>query len=142
MTEKKNLSILKFALGLFAAVALVYGLGLVFFTEKLIEMSGTPAFEPNWIRWAGGTLFGLGIGALFALRNPGNQSVFIIAIGLGTLFTGLALLYQLLFDWQADYNVPFTAVPCALNLAMSVLLWLGKAQAKQILNQNRQEPTS
>jgi hypothetical protein len=130
MAQNKNLSILKFALGLFAAVAIVYGIGLVFFTEKLIDMSGTAAFEPNWIRWPGATLAGLGIGAIFALRNPANQDAFVIAIGLGTLFTGLTLLYQLLFDWQADYNVPFTAVPCALNLAMSVLLWVGKAQAK------------
>ena len=130
MTENKNLSLLKFALGYFAVLAIVYGIGLVFFTEKLIEMSGTAPFEPNWIRWAGGTLTGLGIGAILALRNPGNQDGFIIAIGLGTLFTGLALLYQLLFDWQADYNVPFTAVPCALNLAGSALLWVGRAKAR------------
>jgi hypothetical protein len=130
MTENKNLSLLKFALGYFAVLALIYGIGLVFFTEKLIEMSGTAPFEPNWVRWAGGLLAGLGIGALLALRNPGNQDGFVVAIALGTLFIGLALLYQLLFDWNPDQNVPFTAVPCALNLAGSVLLWVGKAKAK------------
>ncbi len=50
MTENKNLSLLKFALGYFAITTLVYGIGLMFFTEKLIEMSGTGSFEPNWIR--------------------------------------------------------------------------------------------
>lgn len=130
MTESKNLSPLKFALGYFAVLAIVYGIGLVFFTEKLVEMSGTPAFEPNWIRWTGGLLAGLGIGALLALRNPGNQDGFVIAIALGTLFTGLALLYQLIFDWQAEYVVSFTALPCALNLLGSVLLWLGRAKAR------------
>jgi len=121
---------LKFALGYFAIMSIIYGIGLLFFTDKLVEMSGTPAFEPNWVRWPGAALAGLGIGALLALRNPGNQDGFVIAIALATLFIGLALLYQLLFDWQADYNVPFTAVPCAINLAGSVLLWVGRARAK------------
>lgn len=130
MTENKNLSLLKFALGYFAILTIVYGIGLLFFTEKLVEMSGTPAFEPNWIRWPGAFLAGLGIGALLALRNPGNQDGFVIAIALGTLFIGLALLYQLLFDWQPEYVVSFTALPCALNLLGSALLWLGRAKAR------------
>ena len=130
MTENKNLFLLKFALVYFAALALIYGIGLVFFTEKLIEMSGTAPFEPNWVRWAGGLLAGLGIGAALALRNPGNQDGFVVAAGLGALFIGLALLYQLLFEWNPDHNVPFTAVPCALNLAGSILLFLGRAKAK------------
>ncbi len=130
MTENKNLSLLKFALGYFAITTIVYGIGLLFFTEKLIEMSGTGSFEPNWVRWAGAALFGLGIGALLALRKPGNQDGFVVAIGLQTLFTGLTLLYQLVFDWQADYDVAFTAVPCAINLIGSALLWLGRAKAR------------
>jgi|GEM_PF-5238380 len=130
MSENKNLTLLKIALGYFAILSIIYGIGMVFFTEKLIEMSGTGQFEPNWIRWAGGLLFGLGVGAVLALRNPGNQEGLVIAIALGTLFIGLTLLYQLLFDWQADYNVPFTAVPCALNLVGSALLWFGRAKAR------------
>jgi hypothetical protein len=75
MTENKNLSLLKFALGYFAITTIVYGIGLLF-------------------------------------------------------FTGLALLYQLVFDWQPDYNVMFTAAPCAINLVGSALLWLGRAKAR------------
>ncbi len=130
MTENKNLSLLKFALGYFAITTIVYGIGLLFFTEKLIEMSGTGLFEPNWVRWAGAALAGLGIGAFLALRNPGNQDGFVVAIGLQTLFTGLELLYQVVFDWQGDYNVAFTAAPCAINLVGSALLWLGRAKAR------------
>lgn len=130
MTENKNLALLKFALGYFAILALIYGFGLVFFTEKLIEMSGTAPFEPNWIRWAGGMLVGLAIGAALVLRNPENQDGFVIAAALQALFIGLALLYQLLFDWNPDQSIPFTAVPCALNLSGSVLLWVGRAKAR------------
>lgn len=130
MTGNKNLSLLKFALAYFAVLTIIYGIGLVFFTEKLIEMSGTPAFEPNWVRWAGGFLAGLGIGAALAIRKPADQDGFVVAIGLGTLFIGLALLYQLLFDWNPEYVVSFTALPCAFNLSGSVLLWWGRAKAK------------
>lgn len=130
MTENKKLTLLKIALAYFAILSIIYGLGLLFFTEKLVEMSGTAPFEPNWIRWPGALLFGLGIGAGLALRNPGNQDGFVVAIGLGTLFIGLALLYQLLFAWNPEYVVSFTALPCALNLVGSVLLWWGRAKAK------------
>ena len=87
MTENKNLSLLKFALGYFAITTIVYGIGLLFFTEKLIEMSGTGSFEPNWVRWAGAALVGLGIGAFLALRNPGNQDGFVIAQPIKLLVT-------------------------------------------------------
>ena len=130
MTENKNLALLKFALGYFAVLTLIYGIGLVFFTEKLIEMSGTPVFEPNWVRWAGGMLAGLGIGGFLALRNPGNQDGLVVAAALATLFIGLALLYQLLFDWNPDNVVSFTVVPCFLNLSGSIFLWLGRAKAR------------
>lgn len=93
-------------------------------------MSGTALFEPNWIRWAGATLIGLGIGAVLAFRNPANQEVFVIALGLATLFTRLTFLYQFLFDWEPEYVVSFTAVPCALNLFMSAILFLGRQKAK------------
>lgn len=130
MTENKNLALLKFALVYFAVLTTIYGIGMVFFTEKLIEMSGTDPFEPNWVRWAGGLLAGLGIGVAFGLRNTSNLKGMVVPLALGTLFIGLALLYQLLFDWSPEYDVPFTAVPCALNLAGSVLLWAGGARAK------------
>lgn len=130
MTANKNLSVLKFALIYFAVLTIIYGVGMVFFTEKLIEMSGTAPFEPNWLRWAGGLLAGLGIGVAFGLRNPGNLKGMVVPLALGTLFIGLALLYQLLFDWNPEYDVPFTAVPCALNLTGSVLLFVGGARAK------------
>ncbi|MGW8315858.1 MAG: hypothetical protein ACWGNV_09685 [Bacteroidales bacterium] len=133
MANEKNLMLLKVALIIFAIVTIVYGIALVFFTEGFIEMSGTDPFEPNWIRWPGGVLIGLGIAAILAFRNPTMQDVFIIAIGLGTLFTGLTLLYELIFAWQPQYSVTFTAVPCIINLIMSALLWWGRQKSKEIL---------
>ena len=136
MANEKNPALLKVALVIFAIVTIVYGIALVFFTEKFIEMSGTDPFEPNWIRWPGGVLVGLGISAILAYSNPNKQDIFIIAIGLGTLFTGLTLLYELIFEWQPQYSVTFTAVPCIINLVMSALLWWGKQKAKEILKRD------
>lgn len=132
MAQERNPMLLKVALIIFAIVTIVYGIALVFFTEGFIEMSGTDPFEPNWIRWPGGVLIGLGIAAILAFPDPAKQDVFIIAIGLGTLFTGLTLLYELIFAWQPQYSVTFTAVPCIINLIMSALLWWGKRKAKEI----------
>jgi cytochrome c biogenesis protein CcdA len=136
MTQDKNLTLLKIALAIFAIVSIVYGIGMVFFTTGLVEMSGTDPFEPNWIRWAGGILIALGIAAILAFRNPAKQDIYVIAIGLGTLFTGLALLYSWIFEMQPGYVVSFTVLPCVLNLLMSVLLWWGRQQAKDILKQD------
>jgi len=133
MTQNKNLILLKVALGIFAVVSILYGIGMVFFSVSLVEMSGADPFDPNWIRWAGGTLIALGIGAILAFRNPAKQDVFVITIALGSLFTGLALLFQLIFEMQPEYVVSFSVLPCVLNLLMSVLLWWGRQQAKEIL---------
>jgi len=135
MAQNKNLTLLKIALAIFAVVSIVYGIAMVFFTTGLIEMSGTDPFEPNWIRWAGGILIALGIAAILAFRNPAKQDIYVIAIGLGTLFTGLALLYSWIFEMQPGYVVSFTVLPCVLNLLTSVLLWWGRQQAKEILKQ-------
>ena len=136
MTQNKNLTLLKIALAIFAVVSIVYGIAMVFFTTGLIEMSGTDPFEPNWIRWAGGILIALGIAAILAFRNPAKQDIYVIAIGLGSLFTGLALLYSWIFEMQPGYVVSFTVLPCVLNLLISVLLWWGRQQAKDILKQD------
>ena len=135
MVQNKNFNLLKVALIIFAIVAIVYGIALMFFTQAFMEMSGSEPILPSWIRWPGGVLIALGIGAILVLRNPSKQDIFIIAIALGTLFTGLTLLHTLIFEMQSLDDTWFTALPAIINLAMSALLWLGRQQAKEILKQ-------
>lgn len=135
MVQNKNFNLLKVALIIFAIVAIVYGIALMFFTQAFMEMSGSEPILPSWIRWPGGVLIALGYGALRVLRNPVKQDIFVISIAFATLFTGLAILHTLIFRMQEEDAIWFTALPAIINLAMSALLWWGRQQAKEILKQ-------
>ena len=131
MMQNKNLTLLKVALIIFVIVTIVYGLCYVFIPQVLVEMSGGEPVHPSWLRWSGGTIIALGIGAVMVLRNPAKQDIFIITIALGTLFAGLALLYTWIFEMAVE--VWFTAMPTIILLVNSALLWWGRQQAKEIL---------
>ena len=131
MNQNKNLSLFKVALVIFAIVTIVYGLCYVFIPQVLVEMSGGDPVHPSWLRWPGGTLIALGIGAIMVLRNPAKQDIYIITIALGTLLTGLALLYTWIFEMPVA--TWFIAMPAIIILVTSALLWWGRQQAKEIL---------
>lgn len=133
MMQNKNLTLLKVALIIFVIVTIVYGLCYVFIPQVLVEMSGGEPVHPSWLRWSGCTIIALGIGAILVLRNPAKQNIFIITIALGTLLTGLALLYSWIFELAVE--VWFTAIPTIILLVTSALLWWGRQQAKEILKQ-------
>ena len=135
MTEKKNSMLLKVALAIFAVSVTIYGILLLFFTIGFIESTGAEPINPNWIRWPGGVLLALGYGAFRVFRNPVNQDTFVKAIALATLFSGLALLYELIFEMEPQYEVWLTVLPCAGQLIISALLWIGRQQARDILKQ-------
>ena len=129
---QNNTQILKIFLIFFALASLVYGFCYVFIPTTLVEISKGPPVNPGWLRWAGGVLLSLGIGALMVFRKPKGQSIFVTTICLGSLFTGLALLYS----WVTkEYGGAtwFIAAPTILILVISVFLWWGRAQAKETL---------
>jgi len=136
MNEKKNSNLLKVALAIFAIVTIVYGVSQIFFTQGYMEMTGNEPIDPSWLRWPGGVLIALGIAAIMALRNPAKQDIFVIAITLGTLFTGLILMYTLLFELESESNTWFTAMPAIINLVLSILLWIGRKQNRELLKQD------
>ena len=136
MNEKKNSNLLKVALAIFTIVTIVYGVSQIFFTQGYMEMTGNEPIDPSWLRWPGGVLIALGIAAIMALRNPAKQDIFVIAITLGTLFTGLILMYTLLFELESESNTWFTAMPAIINLVLSILLWIGRKQNRELLKQD------
>jgi len=135
MNQDKNLSLLKVALIIFAIVTIVYGLFYVIIPQVLVETSGGDPVHPSWLRWPGCVLIALGIGAIMVFRNPAKQDIFVIVIALGTLLSGLALLYTLIFEMQPQNAVWFTAMPVIILLINSALLWLGRKQAMEMLKQ-------
>ena len=132
MTEKSNSGILKIALLIYAVVCLIYGLGFFIVPDSLVELSGGEPLFHGWLRWSGGVLISLGIGAILAYLKPNGQGIFVTTIAIGSLLAGLALLW----GWitvEEEANVWFTALPTIVLLVLSGLLWWSRQQAKNIL---------
>jgi uncharacterized protein YjeT (DUF2065 family) len=131
MAENKNSNVLKVALILFAIVTLVNGLVYLFIPEIYIKLTGSEPIPPAWIRWSGGILISLGIGAIMVFRNPGKQGIFIRMSAIGTLIVGLTNLYEVFFESVG--NIWYSLPPAIVNLILSALLWISLKQAKAIL---------
>ena len=135
MALSSKLIVLKVSLIVFAVLTLVYGIGYLFFPQSLVDLSGGGEVASGWLRWAGGVLISLGIGAILAFRNPERQDFLIITFALGTLLSGLALLYNWIFEFIG--NTWFAALPAIVVLVNSALLWWARFQAKDILQQGK-----
>ena len=132
MTENKNGGLLKTILVLYVLVVLVYGLLYFFVPDYLVKLSGgSPVFH-GWLRWAGGVLIALGIGAILVIMQPKNQGIFVTTAALGCLLAGLALIWTWI-NIEEGAHIWFTALPAILTLALSALLWWARYQAKNIL---------
>jgi hypothetical protein len=132
MAENENPLFLKIVILIYAVVALVYGLCFFFVPDFLVNMSGGEPVFHGWLRWAGGLCIAIGIGSLMVMRKPENQGIFVTTIALGTLLTGLGLLYAWI-NLEEGANVMFTAMPTILMFVISGLLWWGRQNAKDIL---------
>ena len=132
MAENKNPLLLKIVLIIFTVVILFYGLCYFFIPDQLVKLSGSEPVFHGWLRWSGGVLIALGVGAIFVIRRPEKQDPFVITIALGCLLTGLALIYAWITAVE-DTAIWFTAVPAILTLVLSALLWWSRYQARDIL---------
>ena len=121
MAEKKKSKLLNALLIFYAFIAIVYGIGYLFFPAALVELSGEAPVGSAWLRWSGAVLLGLAWGAIVALRSKEREQAFICTLNWGTLLTGLTLLYSWIFEMSGD--TWFTAVPAVVILAIAVLLW-------------------
>jgi len=132
MTEKSNSEILKIALLIYAVVCLIYGLGFFIVPDSLVELSGGAPVYHGWLRWSGGVIIALGIGAILTYLKPKGQGIFVTTIAIGSLLAGLAMLWSWI-NIEEGANVWFTALPTIVLLAMSGLLWWSRQKAKNIL---------
>ena len=131
MKQAKNLQVLKAALILYAVLALVYGVIYLFIPEAYVKSTGSDPVPSAWIRWIGGILIALGIGAIMVFRKPLKQGIFIAMSAIGTLIAGLTDLYSLFFESVG--NTWSSLAPAILLLILSALLWISLKQAQTIL---------
>ncbi len=132
MAQNDDVKVLKIALIILAVSAFVYGLGFLFVPGILVKLSGGNPVEFSWLRWSGGVIIGLGIGALMVSSKPEKQGIFVTTMALATLFGGLGNLYALIMQEYSGATW-FMALPTCLLLVLSCLLWWGRGQAKGIL---------
>ena len=133
MAPNSNTKLLKVALVLFILIALFYGFIYLFFPQLNVEASGGDPVPSGWLRWMGGIIFALGICGIMVLRKPRHQGIFVTSLALGSLISGLALLYSAFFEPEGIGNLSHTYIPGIVQLVLSVLLWLGLVQSKSIL---------
>ncbi len=132
MTEKNNAGFLKIVVLIYAVVCLVYGLGFAIVPDSLVELSGSEPVFHGWLRWPGGVLIALGIGAILVFLKPEGQGIFVTTIAIGALLAGLALLWAWI-TIEEEVNVWFTAFPAILLLVVAALLIWSRQAAKKIL---------
>ena len=132
MAQDDNVKILKVALIVSAVISFVYGFGFLFVPGLLVSLSKGNPVELGWIRWPGGVIIALGIGALMVYSKPEKQGIFVTSMALATLFAGLGMLYSWIMQ-EASGAIWFTALPTCILLVLSGLLWWGRGQAKGIL---------
>ena len=132
MAENKNSQLLKISLVIYAAVCLVYGLGFMFLSDFLVKLSGSDPVFHGWLRWSGGVLVALGIGAFLVYRKPEGQGIFVTTIALGSTLCCLSLFCA----WathEEGVNVWFTALPAIILSIVAILLWWSRQKTKDIL---------
>ena len=132
MSQKNNVAMLKVFLVVYAVICLIYGLGFLFVPGTWVRLSESGPADYGWLRWPGGVLIALAIGALKVYRKPEKQGTFVFSIALGTLLAGLGMLYSLI---RTEYTgtTMFITIPTVLILVVSGFLWWGKQRAKSIL---------
>ena len=132
MAQSNNIKLLRVVLVILAVVSIIYGLGFLIVPGILVALSGGNPVEFGWLRWSGGIIIALGIGALQVFRKPEKQGIFVFMSALSTLLAGLGLLCSWIMN-EYSGSTMFIAVPTILLLVISCLLWWGRQQAKGIL---------
>jgi hypothetical protein len=132
MAQSNNVKLLRVVLVILAVVSIIYGLGFLIVPGMWVTLSGGNPVEFGWLRWPGGIIIALGIGALQVFRKPEKQGIFVFMSALSTLLAGLGILYSWIMK-EYSGSTMFIAVPTILLLVISILLWWGRQRAKGIL---------
>lgn len=132
MAENKNVGFLKVVLLIYAIVCIVYGIGYLLIPDTLVNMSGGQPVFHGWLRWSGGILIALGVGALMVYAKPQNQGIFVTTIALGCSLCGIGLIWAVIVR-EEGAKLWFPLLPTIIVILLAILLWWSRSTAKDIL---------
>jgi hypothetical protein len=119
---------LRVVLIIFAVASFVYGVVFLFVPHVWENLSGGDLVDYGWLRWPGGFLIALGIGAVMIARKPQNQGTFVFSLALAGLLGGFGMLYSLIMQEYSGTFI-FILIPTVLMLVISGFMWWGLGRA-------------
>jgi hypothetical protein len=132
MAQGDKSTMLRVVLIVSAVASFVYGVVFLFVPGVWVNLNGGDLVDYGWLRWPGGFLIALGIGAIMVARKPENQGPFVFSLALADLLGGLGMLYSLIMQ-EYTGSIAFIMVATALLLLFSGFLWWGLGRAKDSL---------
>ena len=124
--------ILRVALVIAAIELFIYGLLLFLIPGPFMDLVHARAGDLFLVRWPGGTLISLGVGAWLTFRAPSHRGLFVRVLTLGYGLTAIAMAWS----WAAGQSSADTvqiALPTVLNAVVCVLLFLGWRSSQSVL---------
>ena len=124
--------IFKVGLVLTIVINLVYGVMFILAPTFYFDLAGSDPFEPGLLRWSGGPLIGLGVGAIWVLKAPAHQRFFVDTLLITYLLAALAHTYGF-FMHQYSGQFWVLGMPMVGVWITTIVLFLGRNQAKELL---------
>ena len=123
---------LKLGLVLTIIIDLVYGVMFILTPTFYFELAGGDPFDAGVLRWSGGVLIALGIGALRVLKAPARQGIFVETLLLSYLLAALAHTYGV-FMQQYTGQIWVLGMPMVGVWFTTIVLFVGRNQARELL---------
>ncbi len=125
--------LLQVALIVMLVFGAISGVALLLAPEAYAAFTQATVPDMARVRWPGGMLIALAVGAWRVLRSPARQGAFVLTLALAMLLVGLSLLFSLVTHEFTGRAATMTAA-CISTLVESGLLFLGWRSARALLN--------
>ncbi|UCH46458.1 MAG: hypothetical protein JSU95_10000 [Betaproteobacteria bacterium] len=123
---------LKVGLILTIVIDLVYGVMFLLAPTFYFALAGSDPFDAGLLRWSGGVLIALGVGAFQVLKAPARQRIFVDTLLLSYLLAALAHTYGFFME-QYTGQIWVLGMPMVGVWITTIVLFLGRNQARELL---------
>lgn len=124
--------LLKIALILSIITDVVYGVMFLIAPTYYFELAGSNLFDPAFLRWSGAPLVGFGVGAIWVLKSPEHQRIFVDALVIGYVLAALAHIYGFFLN-EYSGAIWVIGMPMVGVTITAILFLIGRRQATALL---------